>query len=100
MIAVLSASGCISVKAKMGAQSDVEALQELKIGETTASEAVQIMGYPSGAGRSLLPFQAEPVDMWQYFYAEAKMEDVRYKILFLYFHEDVYQGYLWWSSFE
>jgi hypothetical protein len=100
-ILTLVLSGCISVRIKMGEQADIAALSKsLTIGESTRLDVVRVIGEPSGTGRSKLPFQPSPVDMWQYYYGEGTINDARQLMLFVYFDENIYQGYLWWSSFD
>jgi hypothetical protein len=36
--------------------------------------------------------------MWSYFYMEGTLEDIRQMWLFIYFEEDRYEGYMWFSS--
>lgn len=103
VIAIVASTltGCITVRVKMGDRPDISALQQLlTIGESTRDDVVQVVGEPSGTGRAKLPMQPKPIDMWHYYYAEGTRDDSRQLMLFVYLEDDVYQGYMWWSSFD
>jgi len=36
--------------------------------------------------------------MWSYYYEEGTLKDARRIFLFVYFDQDMYDGYMWFSS--
>ena len=91
-------SGC-SIKVRVGHRPDVQSLTDsLVVGESSRSDVERVVGSPFGIGRAMLPFHESPRDMWSYYYEEGTMKDDRRVFLFVYFDENVFDGYLWFSS--
>lgn len=96
--AALLAAGC-SVQLRMGRQPNLRVLEDsLVIGESTRGDVSAVLGVPQGVGRSMLPIAANPRTIWFYHYAEATTEDGRQIMVFVYFDQDRYDGYMWFSS--
>jgi len=47
-----------------------------------------------------MPFHDEPRNVLTYYYEEGTLEDDRRLFLFVFFNEDTYEGYMWFSSLE
>lgn len=91
-------SACADIKIRAGNEIDLPALQELRIGESTSDDVQAKLGPPFGTGRSYLPFQTKPIDMWSYYYELGTMSDDRRTFLFVYLDDGVFDGYMWMSS--
>lgn len=89
-------SGCLKLRA--GQPVNVEPLSVLVVGESSESDVRQAIGRPIGRGRSFLPLQEEPVEMWTYYYERGTLTENRRTFLFVYLEDGVYQGHLWFSS--
>jgi hypothetical protein len=46
----------------------------------------------------MLPAHDSPRDLWVYYYEEGSLTDDRRIFLFVFFKQDRYDGYLWFSS--
>jgi hypothetical protein len=88
----------VDIKIRAGNEIDLPALQEFRIGESTSNDVQAKLGAPFGRGRSYLPFQSKPVDMWSYYYELGTMSDDRRTFLFVYLDDGVFDGYMWMSS--
>lgn len=91
-------AGCAEVKVRAGNSIDIAALDQLRVGESTSDEVTALLGRPYGEGRSYLPFQAEHLDMWSYYYELGTLSDDRRTFLFVYFDDEIYDGHMWFSS--
>lgn len=91
-------TGCAELKIRVGTSIDLPALHQLQIGESTSDDVLALLGNPYGEGRSYLPFQAEHLDMWSYYYEIGTMSDDRRTFLFVYFDDEIYDGHMWFSS--
>jgi outer membrane protein assembly factor BamE (lipoprotein component of BamABCDE complex) len=90
-------SGCISVK--VGRLPDKSALEEkLKPGQSTKRDVLQALGAPRGGGKMMLPIEPGPRDLWYYYYEEGTLSEDQRIFLYVFFKEDIYDGYLWFSS--
>ena len=91
----VSLTACGSIKIRTGSRPAVSALDQLTVGESTADEVELALGSPFGIGRSQLPFQDTPTDLWTYYYGEGTMEDSRRTFLFVYLNGGILDGYMW-----
>jgi hypothetical protein len=100
LLVVLALAGC-SIRMRMGRAPDVQVLdRQLRVGISTAADVRRLLGEPYARGRSFLaldPIQ-RPTDMWTYYFGEGDMEDLRQMFLFVYLDQDVFHGYMWFSS--
>jgi hypothetical protein len=91
-------SGC-GVRFVAGSRPNIDVLEKsLRMGESTAADVSAALGEPSGKGRAMLPIESKPRTMWSYYYEEGTLEDDRRIFLFVYFDQDRYNGYMWFSS--
>ena len=78
----------------------------LRLGASTRADVVSALGEPWGKGRAILPTDPKlrTMPMWFYFYREMiaipgfLSFDFRTMWLFIFFDEDRYDGYMWFSS--
>jgi hypothetical protein len=102
--------GCaINMDIRMGRRPDVAALeQRLQVGQSGVEDVLAALGPPHGRGRTMLPFDDAARTTWSYSYGESSVNmgvggteaDVRRLMLFVFFRDDQYDGYLWFSSLK
>ena len=100
LLVVLALAGC-SIHVRMGRAPDVQVLDsQLQVGSSTAADVRRLLGEPYARGRSFLaPDPAQrATDLWTYYFGEGGTEDVRQMFLFVYLDQDVFHGYMWFSS--
>jgi hypothetical protein len=100
--------GCTEISYKAGTEPNVDVLEtSLRIGKSTQADVLAMLGKPNGKGVTMLPIDAEARKMWSYYYEEGIVRatdsgninaDMRRKFLFIYFHDEWYDGYMWFSS--
>ncbi len=101
-LVALLASGCVS-HVRVGTRPDIDALEKvLRLGESTQTDLLKVLGEPFGRGRSWLPIDTagRGGPMWTYYYEDTDLDkrDSRALLLFVYFDQDRYVGYMWFSS--
>lgn len=104
----LFSSGCSEIRYELGLRPDVSVLdQNLTIGKSTASDVRAALGVPNGNGEILIPVDTEPRETWSYYYEAGHIKagdggavdaNMRRIFLFVYFDEEKYDGYMWFSS--
>jgi hypothetical protein len=91
--------GCAEIHTRIGRQPDIDVLEKkLRIGESTSAEVRAALGEPFGKGREMSWRGEKPRMMWSYYYEEGDLKDARRIFLFVYFDQDRYDGYMWFSS--
>jgi hypothetical protein len=84
---------------RFGRLPDVSRLETaLQPKVSTRSDVLGVLGEPRNTGGAMLPNHDAPRDMWVYYYEEGSVEDDRRIFLFVFFLEDSYDGYMWFSS--
>lgn len=93
-------SGCAGdIRLRMGQRPNTAALEKnLRLWESTPVDARAVLGEPNGKGRALLPIDPRPKTIWSYYYEEGDMKDSRRIFLFVFFDQDRFDGYIWFSS--
>jgi hypothetical protein len=104
----LVAVGCSEIRYKTSAEPNIDVLEEsLQIGKSTQADVLAVLGKPNGEGVTMLPIDAKARKMWSYYYEEGTVKvrdgggidaDMRRTFLFIYFDDDSYDGYMWFSS--
>jgi len=95
----LLVGACADIRLRMGNRPNTDVLEtSLRVKESTRADVLGALGEPSGKGRAMLPFDTKPKTTWSYYYGEGSMKDSRQMLLFVYFDEDLYDGYMWFSS--
>ena len=93
------AAGCGNIRIRMGNRPDTDVLEEsLRLEESTRADVLAVLGLPYGKGRVMLPIDTKPRTIWSYYYEEGDLKDARRIFLFVYFDQDRYDGYMWFSS--
>lgn len=93
------ASGCANIPVRMGTRPNAEVLESsLRLGESTRADVLAVLGMPDGKGSAMLPIDTQPRTLWSYYYGEGDLKDSRQIFLFVYFDQDRYDGYMWFSS--
>lgn len=96
---ILLLTGCTTIQIQMGRNVDPTALEhKLTIGESTQEDVRSVMGEPDGMGRYTSPVTYENGTLWTYYYEEATMQEAKRIFVYVYFKEDKYTGYMWFSS--
>lgn len=99
IVLLFLAAGCLNIQLRIGNRPDTDMLERsLHLGESTAADVLAALGEPYGKGRTMLPIDTKPRTVWSYYYEEGTMEDARRIFLFVYFEQDRYDGYMWFSS--
>jgi len=95
----ITLSAC-SIDIRAGRRPDVQLLEKnLRLRESTSAEVLRVLGEPFGKGKAMIPvLQSTPKELWSYYYEEASMKDARRIFLFVFFDQDRYDGYMWFSS--
>lgn len=95
----IAMSAC-SIDVRMGRRPDVQVLEKnLRLRESTSVDVLAALGEPFGKGKAMLPvFHSTPKIMWTYYYGEASLKDARGMYIFVFFDQDRYDGYWWFSS--
>jgi len=95
----VAVNGC-SIDVRMGRRPDVQVIEKnLRLQESTSRDVLAVLGEPFGKGKAMLPgFHSTPKIMWSYYYGEANLKDARGMYLFVFFDQDRYDGYMWFSS--
>jgi hypothetical protein len=93
-------SACMDIRIRMGKRVDPGELEKaLRLRESTTSDVLLMLGEPFGKGKAMLPVaHPTPRIMWTYYYGEGNMKDGRGMYLFVFFDQDHYDGYMWFSS--
>jgi len=94
------AAGCaIPISIVIGSRPNTEILEtSLRIGESTREHVVATLGQPYAKGRWMMPIDDRARTLWTYYYEDGLLADARRIVLFVYFDQDRYDGYMWFSS--
>ena len=98
--------GC-AIPVRIGNKPDTEALEgALRLGQSAQADVLLVLGQPFAKGRAMLPIDQRPQTVWSYFYEERNVNlfnpsfaEPNRIFLFVYFDDDRYNGYMWFSSF-
>jgi len=107
--AALISAGCgPNVDWEVGRQPDTGVLeQSLVIGRSTAADVKALLGEPAGDGGIMMPaLDQAPRKTLSYYYEAGHMSaasgtlqaDMKRTVLIVYFKDDLYDGYMWFSS--
>ena len=96
-------TGACGIQIRAGSRPNTDVLEKsLSLGQSTRADVLSALGEPLGKGRAMLPVDPKlrTMPVWSYFYMEGTLQDVRGMWLFVYFDEDRYEGYMWFSSLQ
>lgn len=94
-------TGCTmpDMKMTMGTFVNVAALEgPLCVGKSTQVDVLSILGPPTGEGRAMLPIHTTTKTVWTYWYEKGSVNVSSRILLFVFFDEDRYGGYMWAST--
>jgi len=101
------ATGCTpNIDIRSGSRPNLPAIeQRLRVGRSTTDDVLAVLGPPRGKGLAMLPIDPKQRITWSYIYLESSIQtagetrgDMRSLILFVFFDQDRYAGYMWFSS--
>lgn len=91
-------AGC-STAMQLGRPPDTQQLERGLTLRVSSKDDVELsLGIPRGGGRVMLPIDEKPRDLWYYYYEESTGTEDRRIFLFVFFDQDKYDGYFWFSS--
>ena len=102
-----SVAGCaLDMNIHVGSRPNLPAIeQRLRVGQSTTDDVLAVLGPPRGKGLAMLPIDPKQRITWSYMYLESSVQtggetrgDMRSLILFVFFDQDRYAGYMWFSS--
>jgi hypothetical protein len=97
--AIATLAGCITIE--YGADPNTGALDGLVARQSTQAEVLLALGEPRGKGGAEFAAQlGRPRDIWFYEYTKADTKTAHLKLLIVFFENDLYDGYWWFSSLE
>jgi hypothetical protein len=95
----LMGGACMDIQLRIGTRPDTAVLEEkLHAGKSTDKDVIAALGLPDGKGKAMLPIDKVPKELWSYYYEEGSFKDARRIFLFVFFDQDRYDGYMWFSS--
>lgn len=98
-VIIMLTTGCMDIKTRIGRMPDTDALEKtLHLGESSQTDVLKTLGEPYGKGKEMLPIGKGARVMWSYYYEEGNLKDSRRIFLFVFFEQDKYDGYMWFSS--
>jgi len=98
LIVSLSLLAC-GTAIRFGRPPDLTPLESrLEPGHSTREDVRNALGEPRGRGRVFFPVDPEPRDVWYYYYEEATLKEAQRTFLYVFFTDDRYGGYMWFSS--
>lgn len=67
---------------------------------STKADVLRVLGPPRGYGMLQIDTTPESYVIWFYEYIEANDTKIRLKMLLIFFNKELYEGNMWFSSFE
>lgn len=107
LLLAVTAAGCaLDMEIRMGRRPNLSAIeQRLRVGQSTTDDVLAVLGPPGGKGFAMLPIDPRQRTTWSYTYFEGFVQpggetrgDMRGLMLFVFFEQDRYAGYMWFSS--
>lgn len=96
---LLTVWGCGSPIIKFGRMPETSKLEtSLQPEISTRADVLKVLGVPRNSGGAMLPAHDSPRDLWVYYLEEGTFTDDRRIFLFVFFKDDRYDGYIWFSS--
>lgn len=84
---------------KYGSLPRTDRLDTLRAGVSSTGDVLLALGEPRGSGMArLISVDQTPRKIWFYEYTEAQGSRIDLKILLVFFHQERYDGHLWFSS--
>jgi len=83
-----------------GSPPHIDRLAKLQLGQSSSADVLLSLGEPRGHGVARLAPDMEAEQVWFYEYVVSDGKNVALKMLLVFVRQDVYDGYLWFSSAE
>lgn len=96
LASVILLAGCMSIR--YGSSPRTERLATLTTGVSSRADVLLALGEPRGRGVVRQSVDLPPRTIWCYEYTEAKGSRIGLKMLLVFFNQDRYDGYLWFSE--
>ena len=96
-LAVAGLQGCAS-RFEMGSPPRVERLAQLTPRTSTKNDVLLTLGEPRGYGAARLDPTFNPQRIWLYEHQVNEGNHVRLTMLFIFFADDIYDGYMWFAD--
>ena len=99
LLTMSSLYGCADIRLRMGTETQPQNIETvLQLNQSTQSDVRQMFGAPDGIGAYVSPITGKYSTVWSYYFAEGTLKSMDDTFLFVYFDNDVYEGYLWLSN--
>ena len=99
LLLAIMTTGCTKAVGKGPGLDQLDRLDaELSQGISKKSDVLLLLGEPDGSGSALFPTAAAPNDIWYYETAVASLSNLDQTILLIYFQDDIFAGYQWFSN--
>jgi len=106
LLAIVGTGCAFDINVRAGRRPDLPGLeQRLRLGQSTTDDVLAVLGPPQGKGHAMLPVDLKPRTTWSYSYGQGSVQmgpqtqgDMRNLLLFVFFDQDRYESYLWFSS--
>ena len=90
-------TGCTTTR-RYGSPPRTDRLEVLRPAVSSPADVRLALGEPRGHGMARLAPDFTPRPIWSYEYTETEGKRIGLKILLVFFEEDRYDGYLWFSA--
>lgn len=82
----------------VGVAPNIDHLEELSPGVSTAADILRLLGEPRGRGVARMTADFEPRDVWFYEQLQLKAEDQFLRMLLVFVKDGLYDGHLWYGA--
>jgi len=90
---------CSACGVKTGEFFQADLLEtKLIAGESKKADVLLILGEPSGTGGAVIPTDPEQQEIWYYENFEMPWMSMEQQILLVFFKQNIFDGYLWFSN--
>ena len=100
LLSVILLSGCGDIQVVAGRPFDTSVLEKsLVVGQSSREDVLAVLRQPDGVGRYYSPVEQKPLVMWSYNYEHGAFPKyTNRKLLFVFFRDEIYDGYIWFSG--
>ena len=102
---MLLLAGCGTMKFEVGAPFDPNLVaNRLHPGQSTMADVQTVLGSPYGTGSTMMPYHDSPRVTWTYFFDRGNVDmssgalNQRLSYLFVFFKNDRFDSYIWFST--
>jgi len=99
LLILLILPGCINIQLRMGTETQPQNIETvLHFNKSTQNEVKSAFGPPDGVGAYVSPITGKYSTVWSYYFAQGTLDTMDDTFLYIYFDDDVYEGYLWFEN--